>query len=193
MPNLNNCVVQTIMSSKHLKIKERQTLAINIELLGIAMPTCSLCERSGRTCIVADEKSSRCAECVRQGRACDVQGPSLKDWASLDRLEQQLDAEEEAAIQRSDEAMAKVMRLRKQKRLLRAKRKEMLRRGLRTLDELDAAVAAEEAAKAASVPLPSGGLEFDFPEIPLDPGEAAAFWASLDNGGEKLQASQGSS
>jgi hypothetical protein len=171
------------MSSKHTKIKERQTLAINIELLGIAMPSCSTCDRSGRTCIVADEKSSRCAECVRQGKACDVRGPSLSDWASIDRQEEKLEKEEE-------EAMMKVLRLRKQKRLLRARRKEMLRRGLRTLDELDAAEEAEKVA-AAAIPLPTG--DFEFPEIPLDPVEAAAFWASLDTGGERLQASQGSS
>ncbi|KAE8440425.1 hypothetical protein EG329_008006 [Mollisiaceae sp. DMI_Dod_QoI] len=37
-----------------------------------------------------------------------------------------------------DEAMAKVLRLRKQRQLLKKRRKEMLRRGLRYLDKLDA-------------------------------------------------------
>ena len=94
------------------------------------------------------------------------------------------------AIATMQEASARVLRLRKQKRFLEAREHEMSRRGLRYLDELDAAEEAEKVA-AAAIPLPTG--DFEFPEIPLDPVEAAAFWASLDTGGEKLQASQGSS
>ena len=59
----------------------------------------------------------------------------------------------------------------------------MLRRGLWTLDELDAAEEAERVAVAAVLPPID---DFDFPEIPLDPVKAAAFWASLDTGGKKL-------
>jgi hypothetical protein len=51
----------------------------------------------------------------------------------------------------------------------------MLYYSLRTLDELNIAVAIKKAIKAASVPLPSGGLEFDFFKIPLDPSKATAF------------------
>jgi hypothetical protein len=109
--------------------------------------------------------------------------PRERDWASIAKQKKALDAQ-------MDEAMSKILRLRKQKLFLEAREFEMSKRGLKYLDELDAAEEAEKVA-AAAIPLPTG--DFEFPEIPLDPVEAAAFWASLDTGGEKLQASQGSS
>ena len=57
----------------------------------------------------------------------------------LKREEERLDREEE-------ETLSKLLRLRKQKRLIRTRGKDMLRRGLKTLDELDAAEEAERAA-----------------------------------------------
>jgi hypothetical protein len=168
-------------SNKHLKIKERQTLALNIELLGFEMPSCSTCERSGRKCIVADEKSSRCSECVRQGKSCDVEGPSMSDWAALDRQEEKLDEEEEAAH-------AKIIRIKKQKRLLRARRKEMVRRGLRTLDELDALESKEKAETEQRA-----NADPSFPEeVPLDPLFLHdSFWDGFVPSGGTPQASQG--
>ena len=176
-------------SSKHTKIKERQILALNIEALGFQMPSCSTCERSGRKCIVADERSSRCSECVRQGKACDVSGPSMSDWAALDRQEEKLDQEEE-------EAHAKIIRIKKQKKLLRARRKEMVRRGLRTLDELDAAERAElerkekeeaeRLAQAQATPLPTSD------EVPPDAVFLSdSFWEELGFAGGTLQPSGG--
>jgi hypothetical protein len=178
-------------SSKHTKIKERQALALNIEAIGFQMPSCSTCERSGRKCIVADEKSSRCSECVRQGKACDVAGPSMSDWDALDRQEEKLDQEEE-------EAHMKIIRIKKQKKLLRARRKEMVRRGLRTLDELDAAERketeqkereeAEQLALAQTIPLPSSG-----DEVPVDPAFLPdSFWGDLGFVDGTAQATEGS-
>jgi len=49
-------------------------------------------------------------------------------------------------MSKAQESMAKVLRLQKQRRLLDAREREMVSRGLDTLDELDAAEAAEKAA-----------------------------------------------
>jgi fatty acid/phospholipid biosynthesis enzyme len=73
----------------------------------------------------------------------------------LEKEEERLDREEE-------ETLAKLLRLRKQKRLIRTRGKDMLRRGLKTLDELEAAeeadrVAAEKAERALEAE-PSGPL-----------------------------------
>lgn len=100
----------------------------------------------------------------------------------MEREERRLDDERR-------ETLAKLLRLDLQQRSLRTRGREMLRRGLKSLDELDAAEEAERVA-TAKITVPTG--DFDFPEIPLDPVEAEAFWASLDSGGEKLQASQSS-
>jgi len=163
------------------KAKQKNALADKIQRTGIEMSPCSRCERLSLCCIVATD-TSRCGECVGSKQKCDVAGPSLSDWKSLEREERRLDDERR-------ETLAKLLRLDLQQRSLRTRGREMLRRGLKSLDELDAAEEAERVA-AAKITVPTG--DFDFPEIPLDPVEAEAFWASLDSGGEKLQASQSS-
>jgi hypothetical protein len=83
---------------RSLKYKERLELARRIEIIGTEMLVCSHCERTDRKCVVSEEDSSHCSECIRCGRKCDVQGPSLGDWASLEREEKCLQQEEEEAM-----------------------------------------------------------------------------------------------
>jgi hypothetical protein len=127
---------------------ERFLLGNKIERNGIEMAPCTRCERVKRRCVAIpstdDETASkRCAECARQGRSsCDYvernRMPSVSDWASLDRQLARLDEEEEKAIAVSQEAMAKILRLRKEKAFLKAREKKMIEAGLGSLDELDA-------------------------------------------------------
>jgi hypothetical protein len=151
------------------KLKERLELARQINNWGTEMPPCSYCERNDRKCCVA-ESSTRCGECVRRGQKCDVEGPSLSDWASLEREEQRLQSEK-------TEALAKVMRLERQQQFLRQRGKDMLKRGLKTMDELDAAeekerkdkereerLQAEANAAALAFPLVPDGL-LELPEF----------------------------
>jgi len=126
------------MSSKHIKLKERLALAQRITATGIEMPPCSRCEKKELKCVVSDD-SRRCGECVRTNARCDAGGPSTSEWEKLEREERRLQEEEE-------EAMAKILRLRKQQRLFRSRAKDMLRRGLKTMDELDEAEEKERAA-----------------------------------------------
>jgi hypothetical protein len=149
-------------------------------------------------------QSSRCAECVRTKSKCDGledswdrNVPKLSDWESLDQQEERLRREEE-------EAMSKILRLRKQQDFLRKRRKEMSRRGLKFLDELDEVERREteekkerEAAVARLLSQPnpnvdpSGGpaCEPGFLDPSFDPGD---LWASLGIDGGMPQESQGS-
>ncbi|KFY79343.1 hypothetical protein V499_01663, partial [Pseudogymnoascus sp. VKM F-103] len=108
-------------SDKHTKIKERQLLANRIERNGIPMPLCSNCIRSERSCVVAP-RHRRCSECTRRNSKCDAYGPSTAKWEKLQQ-----------------EAYARRMRLRKQQKALKLRSAEMLRRGLKSLDELEEA------------------------------------------------------
>src|SRR5208282_1076735 len=138
------------------KLKERQKLADEIQL-GIEMSPCSLCSKHDRKCIISDD-DSRCSECTRRGKKCDAKGPSLADWEALDREENRLRREEEEtstllmeSVTKVQEAAAKLQRLKKTQRLWKTRAREMLRRGLKTMDELDAAEAAERLSESAPV------------------------------------------
>ncbi len=96
------------------------------------------------------ENSSRCSECVRVGRPCDgvlVGGSLDRTHAALDRVEAQVDEAEDQlaraqqkaleAHQEAAEALARLNRLRQQKRFLRDRGNELFARGMEGLDELD--------------------------------------------------------
>jgi hypothetical protein len=59
----------------------------------------------------------------------------------------------------------------------------MLRRGLKSLDELDAVEEVERVVMAKII-IPIS--DFDFSEILLDSIKVEAFWVSLDSGGKRL-------
>ncbi len=129
-------------SERARKDRERLRLACAIESLGDSMDPCSLCIRQKRKCVVDARRSSKCSECIRSGVSCDVriplaaawdrEVPRESDWESIAKQKTHLEEQEE-------EAMAKILRLRKQKRFLEQRELEMSRRGLRYLEELDAA------------------------------------------------------
>lgn len=82
--------------------------------------------------------------------------PSMGDWESIARQKAKLEDQEE-------EAMAKILRLRKQRKFLLRREAEMTKRGLKFLDELDAAEEnekknAEEKAVAAQIVQSEGDL-----------------------------------
>jgi len=83
------------------------------------MPPYSRCEKKQLKCIVSNDLK-RCNECVCTNAQCDVGSPSASEWEKLEREERRLQEEEE-------EAMAKILRLRKQQRLFRSRAKDMLR------------------------------------------------------------------
>jgi len=165
------------------------------------MPSCTRCLRDPvrRKCVVSAD-SDRCAECIRAGGnvSCDVWGPSKGDWERLEGAERRLVAEGDAALKEQQGLLsllasvsAKLQRIEKQKKMFRARAADMLRRGLRSLDELDTAEEMERVAaeKEGSVGPPRTSEPIDLSDPGLDPALVASlsdfdpsdpFWADLD-------------
>jgi hypothetical protein len=126
---------------------------------------------------------------------CDVLQTSIDDLQALRLEEERLKFERDMAFEAAMAGLARVRELEARQQELRERGREMLRRGLRTLEELDAAEAEEkretEAAATqtgssdpvpapANAPLdPLGGLALD----PSDP-----FWTALGFVGGSWQA-----
>ena len=125
------------------KYRERIELACWTKNSSYEMPPCSFYERNNRKCFVSEE-STCCGECIHRGTHCDRDGPSVGDWSSLEREEERLCEVKALALQAVSENAARAQRADKQLEFLRAKGKEMLRRGLQTLDELDGAEEREQ-------------------------------------------------
>ena len=143
---------------------------------------CSRCSEKNLECRVLPG-ADRCGECTKSvGRdSCDVFGSSASSWASVQREEARLEAEEE-------EAMAKILRLRKQQRKLREKAGKMLQHDLHTIDELEAfeekerleKERAEQAERALQV---SSSSEVDPSSFVLSPTSEAELAAWMATGG----------
>ena len=191
------------------KYKERLELALLIEIQGDIMPSCTYCETNSRICVVLKENSSRCSECVRRGAKCDVSGPSAADLRSLIREQERLDEEEEKAASLMAVTAARLARLRKQRKFLQARGSELIRRGLKTMDELEEAEEKErlekekiemervekETANVDAAPTPSGSSSFGFfdPSLPLlSEAELEALLAGVGTSGGMPVTSQGS-
>ena len=120
------------------KYKERIAAAKLIEITGFEMVPCEYCEKMERKCVVA-KGSSRCSECMRRGQSCVSEGIPIGDWSSLEREEERIAAAIAANQQVLIAAAAKAARLETQRNFLRRRAGEMLRKGLRSVDELEEA------------------------------------------------------
>ena len=197
-------------SSAERKTQERLKLARKIETFGYEMVPCSRCVKQNRKCVYDHTESSRCAECIRAKLSCDgisdtweANVPRESDWALIERQKQRLEEQEEAAAAAAQEASARVLRLRKQKKLLIRKEQEMARRGLKYLNELDEAERREkeeegrreqELAAATSLPVAPEGDVLDFSGVAFgpDPTLSPSFWEELGIGGGTLPGVEGS-
>ena len=181
-------------SDTNKKIRERLALSRRIESSGIETMPCSLCEKTGKTCVVSNTSgSTRCAECARLGKKCDVEMPAIGDWEALERVENKLDVEEQQArdeaaqlAQAMAAAAGRLDRLARQRKFLKKRGAEMLRRGLKSMDELEEAeareaVEREKQASAARPPTPlSAGDPSEFPLVDESlPDFGNSFWEDL--------------
>ncbi|KIM93539.1 hypothetical protein OIDMADRAFT_173149 [Oidiodendron maius Zn] len=116
---------------------ESLNLALRIGSLGAEMSPCSSCQNFGRTRVGINEESKKCGERVRRRQDCDVMGLSPGEWAQLQREQDRLKFERDAALTAAMEGLARVQRLEKQQELLKKRGAEMIRRGLQTVDELE--------------------------------------------------------
>lgn len=186
------------------KTEYRVKLYARIVLSGNEMTPCSRCEKKELKCVVGVD-SSRCAECVRSNvSACDALGPSQADWSSLERGEKKLREQLEAAeadqrrlLESMIEVQNRVDRLKRQRDSFVDRAAAMLRRGLKSLDELEAVEEKEAREKEEAerqVPTPAGSADvsgdplddpLDFAGVAFDPDSALSpsFWDSIDVGG----------
>jgi dynactin complex subunit len=106
---------------------------------------CTNCEGSLWSCYVAgSSKSARCNECVKRGQKCDVRNLPLCDWAAIEREEKRVSEELAQTTAELHKTLARQSRLMKQQQFVWTRAKEMLQRGLSSLDELDDAERAEQ-------------------------------------------------
>ena len=136
----------------------------------LAMRTCSHCKDNPVSCIIS-EASPSCSECVRFHRNCDL-APPTKELSKTLRELNRID-EETLDLER------KILRLRKQKTLLRKRARDLGDREAQNILELEAEEAAAEAAESAELNLgafatPSPGTLDFFAAQLEDPAPAVA-------------------
>ncbi|KAK8024209.1 hypothetical protein PG993_003996 [Apiospora rasikravindrae] len=176
--------------SKSKKTEQRHNLVALLDEFGFEVMPCSLCAEKGWRCTMM-EGVSRCKECVRRGRSCDGSGLSVSAVSRVVDESRRLRSEEqeasdslrrasealEKAHREAQEAFARLERIRKQRESLVTRGVEMARRGLRSLDELEAAERVESEAAVDAQSLGAFGVvdwnatDFDFvlPQIPPIP------------------------
>ena len=193
-------------NSKVSKYRQRILLSETIQAYGSDNMPCSNCSRYGRRCVVLNDRSQRCGECVRRGARCDVVQASISDLENLRLEEERLQFERDTAFEAAMAGLARVRVLELRQQELRERGREMLRRGLKTLDELDAleekerleneCVEKEKELASVSAAGPSDG-SFVFDSSSLDPSilasmDSPSFWANPDIAGGTPPTSQGS-
>jgi hypothetical protein len=136
-----------IMTTRR-KRKENSSLAARVDFTGVEIEKspCSYCEKRELKCVVSPD-SLKCSEYICLKRKYDVDSPSASDWRAIDTLKERLERETEETLQVMVAVAAKLAYLQKQQRLLRSRAQEMLRRGFKTLDELEEAEAKEKEEK----------------------------------------------
>lgn len=91
-------------------------------------------------CIRAD-CSERCGGCVKGGGGvrCEMSNPTFSDaeWRRLVQSQNSLEESEEAILQQQELLLAKLMRLRKQKRLLKKRAGDFIARDYKEIAELE--------------------------------------------------------
>ncbi|TID01722.1 hypothetical protein CH35J_002023 [Colletotrichum higginsianum] len=124
--------------AKASSTQRRLKLALEIREFGFDVMPCSYCRSAGRRCKMLAGKS-KCSECVRRGRSCDASANAICELDRLlnesDRLEREEESEELILRQRAealrraqaemDESLAKLDRIRKAKRMVFKKGREI--------------------------------------------------------------------
>ncbi len=135
--------------------KRRHATADHIALIGTErMRKCTRCAVDGAPCIVS-ELSDSCERCYRTHRSCELSAP----WSEVQKVLAQSDKLDEQIL----ESQAKILRLRKQKRALVKKLKELGAREEQNVFGLEQDEQAAASTGAPSVP----ASEFDF-SVPVD-------------------------
>jgi hypothetical protein len=143
--------VQKPQQKKSSTVRKNKLLASLIQTELVDMPSCSNCEGKGlATCEVSPANPGRCVACVRGGLSrCDVREFSIANLENASKQFHAREAELEAAEEELRVNLAKIERLRKQKKLWFEKMMRAVRRGITSVEELEK-VEKEEAAREAT-------------------------------------------
>ena len=132
------------MSTSMRKKSECERLANRIQQTGIEMLPCDRCQKKSLKC-VQSIASRYCSECKRVDANCSAAPPSALEWDNLQKEEDRLSAEKEVTLSNllrlsteKEVILLKLLRLEHQQKSIKTKGAEMLRRGLASLDELEA-------------------------------------------------------
>ncbi|RFN40978.1 hypothetical protein FIE12Z_13010 [Fusarium flagelliforme] len=143
------------MSSAETARRKRRALLILSE--GYVVIPCSYYKSKSAKCVMK-EGHKNCSECTRRGRTCDGKGVSVAEADRLVQAKARLEAAEEATeeelldLQRQvNERLSKLMRLRRQKRLLQSKGMKMLERDIQAEGDLESSVVPSAVEESSSV------------------------------------------
>jgi hypothetical protein len=120
-----------------------------LRLGSLAMRPCAPCVRLGVLCVVSDAHES-CEQCLRSTRSCDLASP-LAEVERIFKKTEKLQAE-------AFEAEAKAHRLRKQRRTLLKRMRELGAREERNIEDLEVEEAAAEALEPPAEEQPRAAL-----------------------------------
>ena len=123
--------------------------------------------------MVSSAESHRYTNCVYLGKSCDVEALSSTQWEILEKAKNKLEAITEAAEMEfitvsavTAEISARLARLRRQRKLLKRQGAEILRRGVSSLDELEALEEQEaDANRVIESPASPSGSQLSFPQL----------------------------
>jgi hypothetical protein len=125
------------MSSK--KSTERKRLISEVSNFGYPVEySCEGCFRYQELCVMAPDRSLRCAECIKQGRKC-----TSLSWEALDRTREETQKKIDADEAILEEVMARLLRNKKIMRQADSRAKVKA-------SHLDAELSAEDEALAAA-------------------------------------------
>lgn len=128
------------MSSKSNIRKDNLRERVEQSGVVLAIP-CLRCSQQDKKCIKS-EISSRCSECIRVGRCkCVEMASSDLAWKKLLEAQRKIDADEEATL-------AKLLRLKKQRKLLQKRAGQFIQTDIKDVEELER-LEEEEERKAA--------------------------------------------
>lgn len=138
---MSSKVIKSRVAKSFPKSEQKAALLSAVASRGTVVPMpCSYCEEHnlGKDCLVADSESSRCLTCVRLNLSnCDVRGLSPDQLNKITLKHRRLEEELEAVEEEAQLLNAKILRLRKQKRMWYEKMMRAVRRGIDNVEELE--------------------------------------------------------
>jgi len=175
------------MSSKQ-NIDKNNLFARIVETGIVLLFPCHKCALSGKSCIKS-EISKRCSECVRSGRGrCVEMASSDLAWKKLLAAQKKIEEDEEATL-------AKLLRLKKQRKLLQKRAGQFIQTDIKDVEELERLEEKEEEERKREAELQKSNemIAAAIQEFPVSSTNEFDHVLSESLSGETLESFRGSS